>query len=116
MSVNAAVDRELEDGFVTWFTETGMERVEWIFNRGETHDYDEINFLDPGDYLEILNPDGTIAFAGEIEQEPFYGFAGGLYVFWIQRGFKPEVWAELFLRQPDARARLAKKKPAKGDE
>lgn len=92
-----------------WF-ETGSEGVCWILDTGKK---DPI-FIEPGDHLKVFAKDGALLFGGEIVPDYSTGWrrfpknkeygqqsALGYWIHWIQRGWKPDEWASLFLKHKD---------------
>jgi hypothetical protein len=76
-----------------------------------------IHWLCEGDHLTVYHDNGTVAFQGEIETDRQVGWreypknpgrgqpcALGFWVHWTQRGWQPDDWAELFMREPSLRA------------
>ncbi len=99
-------------GTISWFFETGCEGTCWIFEIDGKKGYDALHFLDKGDWLKIYGTNGSAVFEGKINpdykagwkpypQNPKQGqpCAFGLWIHWTQKGWEPEQWAELFLRE-----------------
>lgn len=105
-------------GKLGWFYETGIEGLPWILEEDGKPDMADIQLIEAGDHLKIYGEDGTVVFdgeivpdyeAGKIEHPVIKGmkaqFALGCWVCWIQRGWQPDAWAALFLRDEDKRLR-----------
>ena len=74
--------------------------------------YDDLVDVEEGDRLTVFMPDGeTVAFGGVIDPDFEVGFqpypmnpdlgqqcSCGFWVHWIQRGWDPDMWGRLFLR------------------
>ncbi len=117
-----------------WF-ETGSEGTYWVLDtQNPKADFYGLIFIEPGDHLKVFNEDGSVAFEGEIipdfktgwkqypgNPDPKMGqqavFSCDWYVHWIQKGWKPDDWAKLFIWHffeqgrgvPQHRAELIKK-------
>ena len=111
-----------------WF-ETGSEGVEWFFYENGKKEWEAANIIDAGDHLTVYGSDNQTIFEGEIvpdykvgwtkyPKNPKYGqqAALGRWVHWIQKGWKPDDWARLFIRKEGEsllRAELIKKEKIK---
>ena len=117
--------REL-NGVVNWFFETGCEGVLWVFYEDGKRGYDALHEIEDGDMLAVYNEDGSIAFEGKIVSDWKIGYAEypmnpghgqptalGFWIHWTQKGWQPDDWARLFIREEgkELRAKLIKKKP-----
>lgn len=108
------------------FFETGSEGTHWVLDTGAA---DPV-FIRAGDRLKVFGYDGKVVFNGKIvcdtktgwteyPQNPGYGqqLALNFWVHWIQKGWKPDAWARLFIRhwleegrgKPQLRAELIQK-------
>lgn len=104
------------EGTAVDYFETGCEGVVWVLEPleiPEDHDpRDHFVYLQAGDRLELIAPDGTIAFEGVIDEDSEIGYAEypmnpghgqpaalGLWIHWTQRGFQPDDWARYFIRR-----------------
>ena len=122
-------------GWADGFAEMGSEGVHWALDTGKgvkAKDFGLI-FIEPGDHLKIFGEDGSVVFDGEIVPDYNVGWrrfpknrkygqqqALGSWVHWIQKDWKPNDWAALFighaLKKPIRRRRLRAeliKKPKK---
>lgn len=107
-----------------WF-ETGSEGVCWAFYKDGQKKWDEaIEFLEAGDHLKIFGEDNSVIFNGKIVPdcktgwERHYKYARhgqpvalGCWIHWTQKGWKPDDWARLFIRnkgEKNLRAELIK--------
>jgi hypothetical protein len=101
------------EGELTDFFETGTEGVIWTLEDDVHYGYEALQTICEGDHLTILDQVGAIVWRGIIccdkkvgsrpyPMNPEYSqqCALGHWVHWIQRGFKPDTWAEFFIR-PD---------------
>lgn len=119
--------KQLFRGVLDWWAETGTEGVVWVLSEDGKTGYDSMVFPEAGDYLKVFDADGSILFAGVIVPDfeagktplpfnPEYSkpSALGFWIHWTQRGWQPDDWAKLFLRdvfeQPQLRAELTRKK------
>lgn len=113
-------------GVVDYFFETGSEGVRWIFCDDGKIDWDSIKFIHEGDWLKIYGKGGEVLFVGKIKEDRRAGWkpyprnpnfgqpaALGYWIHWTQKGWKPDDWARLFIRdegQLPLRAELIKNK------
>lgn len=104
--------------------ESGDEGRWWILVEDEKTGYDADVFIDAGDRLVIYNADGTVLFEDIIVLDKETGympyrlnpedgqpFALGGPIHWTQKGWQPDDWAKLFIREPNEpklRAKLIK--------
>lgn len=92
-----------------WF-ETGTEGTVWTVQE-PGKGYDGMHILEAGDFLQVKDPGGKVIFEGVIDPdrdknwEPHWPGAShgqplvrGVWVHWTQRGWTPEDWADLFMR------------------
>lgn len=99
-------------GFVNWFFETGCEGICWVLELDGKQGYEALQFIEAGDWLKIYKEDGSVAFEGKIIEDHKSGWqeypknpghgqpcALGLWIHWTQKGWKPDDWAALFLRE-----------------
>ena len=102
-------------GLLDGFFETGSEGTHWVLNTGagvQAKDYGLI-FIKPGDHLKVFNEDGSVAFDGKIVPDyktgwreypgnPGHGQQGVFeccwWIHWIQKGWRPDDWAKLFIK------------------
>lgn len=95
------------------YSETGTEGMIWIFYDNDKTGYDGIIMLNNGMHIRIYNKDNSIVFDGIIDQDEEAGYqpyplnpslgqpcALGFWIHWTQRGWNPDDWAMLFLKQP----------------
>lgn len=97
-----------------WF-ETGTEGVIWILLKNGEEGYDAFCSIEEGDHITIFNEDDTVLYQGVIQKDEETGWtkyprnpdpelgqqvALGMWVHWIQAGFKPDDWAGLFFHNP----------------
>ena len=111
--------------------ETGTEGVIWMLMKGdhtkEHWSYDDLVRIEKGDRLKIFADDDSILFDDVIDPDykagyekyplnPVYGqpCALGYWIHWTQKGWRPDDWAILFMRnnldesKPPLRAELIK--------
>ena len=101
-----SIDGELMD-----FFETGTEGVIWSVQQTDVRGYAGLHTIKAGDALTVYNEDGSVRWEGVIEpdyevgwtrfpQNPQHGqqVSCGRWVHWIQRGFTPDEWGDLFFR------------------
>lgn len=99
-------------GQLGMFFETGTEGVMWVVEEAGKQGYDALNYLDAGDQLRILTPEGALVWEGTITPDFKTGYqpyplnptlgqpsALGYWIHWTQEGFEPDVWASFFIRQ-----------------
>ncbi|MBI5421031.1 MAG: hypothetical protein HZA35_01825 [Parcubacteria group bacterium] len=113
------------NGTVRSFFETGCEGVMWVFIEDGKHGYAAIHDIEDGDMLSIYNEDGSVAFEGKIVSDWEIGYAEypmnpghgqptalGYWIHWTQKGWTPDDWARLFIREDgkQLRARYTRKK------
>ena len=68
-------------------------------------------FIDPGDNLTVYGDDCSVIFKGRISpdyqtgwreypKKPGHGqqYALGFWIYWVQKGWRPDDWARLFIR------------------
>ncbi|MFA5133633.1 MAG: hypothetical protein WC459_02410 [Patescibacteria group bacterium] len=113
-------------GVVIGFYETGTEGVYWSLLIDGKRGYEALQGIAAGDFLTIYNEDNSIAFQGKIEPDCKIGYqpypgnpkfgqpcALGFWIRWTQKGWQPDDWAALFLREEfgkkSLRAELEKK-------
>jgi hypothetical protein len=79
------------------FFETGTEGLVWAMQPPESKGYDDLIFLQKGDFVTILSPTGEKLFEGEIKPN----FEGGAarQACWIQAGWDPKAWGQLFVTE-----------------
>lgn len=113
-------------GVLEGFFETGTEGVIWIVYEDGFSGYEGIRVIEEGDTLTIFDYDQKVLFSGVIKMDRKTGWqpyplnpkhgqpvALGMWVHWIQEGFKPDAWATFFFKDPPLRAEL---QPVKRDE
>ncbi len=110
------------------FFETGTEGVMWSVLEDGKSGYDALNIIEEGDHLTIYANDEkeTVMFSGLIVEDVETGLyshpqnprykqqvALGMWIHWVQEGWEPDQWAELFMKDGKYRAVLltAKKRP-----
>lgn len=97
--------------------ETGMEGVNWILMDNEkdapNHVSEASVEIETGDHLKIKNKEGIVIFDSIIVRNKTSNHrcrnggytqqvAAGVYCHWLQHGFSPDEWAELFNQQHQA--------------
>lgn len=95
------------------YAETGTEGFYWSVTEDGIEEmkspYDGLHLLEEDDHLMITNKEGQVLFEGVIKKDTETGkiprpfnpsylqqVAGGVWVHWIQKGFDPDIWADLF--------------------
>ena len=120
------------EGVLDGFFETGSEGVCWILDtkpESKTYEPDRLIFIKAGDRLKIWSEDGSVVFDGviildfdtgriKIPLNPKYTQQVALdyWIHWIQKGWKPDDWAALFLKHKawaNTHARVAEWKDCK---
>lgn len=104
-----------------WF-ETGTEGIVWALLEDGKTGYAALQPLRRGDHLKVFDEDGTVLFDDLINPDPIVGLTVsplnpewkqpsvfGIWIHWTQRGWLPEDWARLFLRE------LFKQKPLRAE-
>ncbi len=94
-----------------WF-ETGTEGTVWTLQENGEKDYDGLQTIEEGDFLRIYNGKGKVIFSNfitadlkagwkEYPKNPGHGQPCALnrWVHWTQKGWKPDNWAMLFLKE-----------------
>jgi hypothetical protein len=100
-----------EGSLEAWF-ETGTEGLVWVLDEDGFESYAAMRFVEEGDHLTVFRPDGEVAFEGVIRCDRETGRPGpedncgrsqqsalGFWVHWIQEGWDPGDWAEMFLKE-----------------
>ena len=101
-------------GTVNFWCETGTEGMIWVFMQHEKVGYDGLLCLEKDDHLTIYDDHEKIIFDGIIDpdekigqkQHPFaekgvkQPAALGYWIHWTQKGWQPNDWAALFIRDP----------------
>lgn len=103
---------ERYQGTINQFFETGSGGLRWVLEKYGVEGNDALVFIEAGDCLSIFAEDGSILFEGVIDpdyqagwkEHPFYPGSGqpqalGHWIHWTQKGWEPDEWAKLFLRQ-----------------
>ena len=107
------VDMSKLRGFVGDFFETGCEGMIWCFFEDGKEWPDVMHPLNRGDHLTIFGENDKVLFTGEIDPDYKAGWiqyprgkkgkgqpvALGYWIHWTQRGWNPDDWAMLFLRE-----------------
>ncbi len=100
-------------GSLTSFCTSDPEAVIWLFVSDDFDSLDAAHLLEDGDMLTVFDHEGDIVFNGLIECDYGDGHlrAGGYAANWIQKGWKPEDWAGLFMtgKERPYRAELCKR-------
>lgn len=94
-----------------WF-ETGTEGTVWVLQEDGKTGYDGMRVLRRGDHLKIFGENGEVLFddliipdmtagltASPLNPEYKQPSALGFWIHWTQRGWLPDDWAKLFLRE-----------------
>jgi hypothetical protein len=102
--------RTVRGALIDYF-ETGTEGVIWTIDDESRHGRPALETICEGDHLTILDPLGNPVWKGAIRcdkkagwrpypKNPDYGqqCALGRWIHWVQKGFKPDEWAEFFIR------------------
>jgi hypothetical protein len=102
--------RTVRGDLVDYF-ETGTEGVIWTVDDECLHGREAMEVICEGDHLTVLDPMGLVVWKGVIRCDkkvgrrpypinPKYGqqCALGHWIHWVQKGFKPDAWAEFFIR------------------
>ncbi len=104
---------EIIKGKLDFYTETGTEGGYWAFQDekfitpnenipgGYSWSYDGLHILQNGDFLKIINPDGSIYWEGTIKLKKHSPFTENAFGFWIhsdQKGISREKWALPFFK------------------
>ena len=109
-------------GCLDAFFETGTEGIIWAFIDNNATGWDALNILNDGDYLFIEDGEGGIAWEGKVlldyEIPKRAQLSGamqqevcGYWVHGLQKGVKPEDWAQWFLTSRPAVLRKAEYAP-----
>lgn len=110
------------------YFETGTEGIWWALVEEGVYGYEALNILEEGDRLAIYEDDynSKVLFEGLIKKDKLTGLrsrpfnpyfkqqvALGMWIHWVQEGWEPDQWAELFMTPGKYRAVLltAKKHP-----
>ncbi len=107
------------------FAETGSEGFGWaVYEDGKTG-YEGLHLLEDGHHLTVTDATGAVRFEGFIASDHRTGWqeyplrpgeglgqpvALGFWVWWIQAGWEPDVWAQLFFDEHRAVLTYNKKK------
>ncbi len=87
--------------------ETGTEGISWAIYETGKKGYDGLNFIEPGDKLEVYNSNEKIYWKGKIQRDfstRYLDIRGiNVYVGWTQKDCNPEFWADMFRRGMNAR-------------
>jgi len=99
------------DGLLGEYFATGTEGLQWIIEDFDGLGFEKLHWIEAGDHLTIQDRLGLKLWSGEIKcdrkagwkpypMNPKYGqpCALGYWIHWTQKGFKPEKWAQLFVR------------------
>ena len=99
-------------GTLFGWIETGNEGVIWALEEDGKTGYDAICLIDEGDLLKIFDENGQVLFDCKIDPDYQIGYqsypknptlgqptALGLWIHWTQKGWQPDDWAALFLRE-----------------
>jgi len=99
-------------GVIDWWFETGQEGVCWVFYEDGKTGWDAFKMVEKGDRLKVCDENGKVVFDGEIIPDYKKGWkrhyrnakhgqptALGFWIHWTQKGWKPDDWARLFLRE-----------------
>jgi hypothetical protein len=128
MNVTVAVTkrRRIIEGVLEDFFETGTEGIIWSVLNDDDRGYDALYPIEEGDHLTIQDQLGRKLWSGKIRCDYKTGWrryplnpkhgqpcALGHWIHWTQRGFKPDDWAQYFIRPQYARMRgiLRKRRP-----
>jgi len=92
--------------------ETGTEGAIWALDEDGKTGYEAMQVIDEGDQLKIYDENGKVLFDGIIEPDKQIGWteyplnpghgqplALGFWIHWTQKGWQPDDWAALFLRE-----------------
>ncbi len=112
-------------GELDGYFETGTEGFIWSLHEDGKSGYDGLVIIEAGDRLTVYGEDGrTPLFDGIVHPDYEIGyrphFAGadhgqpcalGLWIHWTQKGWQPDDWARLFVREgrPSLRAKLVRR-------
>lgn len=102
--------RQFEGDLIDYFA-TGTEGVMWAIQDDRREGYGGLVMIDEGDHLTIFDAFGAAVWRGFIHCDRKAGMrsdprsrpmgqpcALGHWVHWTQKGFKPDAWAEYFIR------------------
>jgi hypothetical protein len=94
-----------------WF-ETGCEGLVWILMQDGMTGYEAMVIPESRDHLKVYAEDGSVLFDGVIIKDTKTGrqpypynpklkqqVALGMWIHWVQKGWKPDDWARLFVRK-----------------
>lgn len=119
-----AKSQEFEGVLWAWF-ETGTEGLIWTVLKDSAEEdltsYDNMLIIESGDHLIVFDTDNTELFNGVIDQDRKVGWqeypqnpgngqpcALGCWIHWTQRGWSPDEWAKLFLKNAPLQAKLTR--------
>lgn len=109
---------KIVEGRLLGFSETGTEGAVWMIEANGRHGYDALEPICEGDQLTILDQLGATVWEGTISCDKKTGWrrypsnprfgqqcALGRWIHWVQRGFRPDDWAQFFIRPAHDRLR-----------